>query len=486
MRCAACGAQMFPGNQHCGRCGTPVTDPDQVTSPLPAASPVGYASLDPLAPTYQAGQTMPHDARPPMVAQQDPPVPAWPKPQRMPTQRQPGSGAGQKLFSRPPGFPNLGAWLITGMFRDGRAIAGALLVSVFNIPIAFLFAGLGLVGGGIAGFLGGIAGATDPGQLGMPGSTTLQDIPIVGPATESVLFRSGGVVSLLAGMVLGCFGGFLYGLVLPWAIAFEDPASGFGLLIGQFFAAFLLGVLYTLYRIAAEGWSLRLAGARQASRRESELLSPLLNEAAARLRLGAYPRILIQDSKEPHAYCGARHIVVHGGLLDEFNYDPEPLSAVLCHQLAHWRNADAVSGFFVRGMVLPYYLIYVAVKMGMGAFKHPLVRLALWLVAWPLLLSVRLVIMPLQAPGRRSAEFAADQAAVAAGHRQGLRRVLSRLQTTFDGARNGWDATVCATHPATETRLDRLEEHGTDYPLPDPDAPARPLPVVVSTGTEQL
>jgi Zn-dependent protease with chaperone function len=476
---------VFAGNHHCGRCGAPVTapdpDPGQATSPLPApATDGGHSFMDPLAPTYQTPQTMSYNARQPVVAQPDPPVPGWPKPPQTQAQRRSGPSTGKRLFSRPPGYPNVGAWVVTGMFRDGRAIVGALLIGVLNLPIAFLFGGLGLIGGGIAAVTG-FAGTTEPGPFGIAGAETVQGIPIVGPAAESLLFRSGGVVSLLAGLVLGGLGGFLYGLALPWVAAFEDPVSGVGLLSGQVFAAFLLGVVHTLYRIAAEGWSLRTAGAREPSRRERELLAPLLLESSQRLRLGSYPKILIQDAKEPHAYCGARHIVVNTGLLDEFDYDPEPLSAVLCHQLAHWRNADAVSGFFVRGMILPYYLLYAAVKLAMSTFRHALVRLVLWLVSWPLLLSVRLVFMPLQAKGRRSAEFAADQAAVAAGHRQGLRRVLSRLQTTFDGARNGWDASICATHPATEHRLERTEEADTVYPLPDPDAPARPLPVVVTT-----
>lgn len=456
MQCANCGAQVFPGNQHCGRCGAPLTDPDQVTS-----------AFDPTAPTYVAPSVSPN-----VVSA----VPAWPK---VPPQRRPEVSVGQRLFGRPPGYPNVGAWLVTGMFRDWRGLAGALLVSVFNVPIAFLFGGLGLVGGGIAGFVGGFGGAS-----GVPGMETLQDIPAVGTASEGFLFKAGGVVGLLAGMVLGGIGGFLYGLVLPWVVAFEDPAGGLGLLLGQLFAAFLLGLLYSLYRIAAEGVMLRLAGARVPSRREQELLMPLLRESAERLKLGGYPKLLMDDAREPNAYCGARHIVVSRGLLDEFNYDPEPLTAVLCHELAHWRNADAVSSFFIRGMVLPYYLLYVAATWVMGRFSHPVVRLVLWAVAWPLLLSIRYVIMPLQAMGSRASEYSADQGAVAAGHRQGLRRVLSRFRATFDGARNGWDASVCATHPPNELRLERIEEPGVSYPLPDPDAPARPLPVVVSEGTQ--
>ena len=493
MQCGNCGAQVFPGNQHCGRCGAPIADPDQVTSQLPVAGPT-YTPADPTVASYSpappqspppTAYTMPQPAvQPqPVVAQPDPPVPGWPKPPSPPIPAQrPGSELAQRLFARPPGFPNVGSWLVTGMFRDWRAVLGAVLVSVFNIPIAFVFGGFGLLFGGIAGFIGAFAGAADPGMLDLPANEPLQEIPVVGTAMQSFLFKSGGVIGLFAGMVLGGIGGFLYGLLLPWIIAADDPAAGFGLFLGQLFAAFLLGLLYTVFRIAIEGLALRIAGARQPSRRERELIVPLLRESAERLRLGGYPRLLIDDSREPNAYCGARHIIVNRGLLDEFNYDPEPLTAVLCHELMHWRNADTISGLFTRGMILPYYLVYIAVTWAMKTFDHKVIQFLLWLVAWPLLLTVRYVVMPLQAMGSRAAEYAADQGALAAGHRQGLRRVLSRFRSTFDGSRNGWDTSVCATHPPNELRLERIEEPGTSYPLPDPDAPARPLPVVVSGG----
>jgi hypothetical protein len=38
-------------------------------------------------------------------------------------------------------------------------------------------------------------------------------------------------------------------------------------------------------------------------------------------------------------------------------------------------------------------------------------------------------------------------------------------------------AAICASHPPYELRLERLEEQGREYPLPDPDAPPMPLPV---------
>jgi Zn-dependent protease with chaperone function len=103
-------------------------------------------------------------------------------------------------------------------------------------------------------------------------------------------------------------------------------------------------------------------------------------------------------------------------------------------------------------------------------------------VAWPLLVTIRLFVMPMQAAGSRAAEYRADQAAVAAGLGRGLRRVLSRLRASFDGARNGWELSLCNTHPPNELRLERLEEPGVRYPLPDADAPAHPLPVVLASS----
>jgi Zn-dependent protease with chaperone function len=74
----------------------------------------------------------------------------------------------------------------------------------------------------------------------------------------------------------------------------------------------------------------------------------------------------------------------------------------------------------------------------------------------------------MQAAAIRRAEFRADQGAVHAGHRDGIRLVLERVQRSFDGSRNGWDAAICASHPPNEHRLDRLERPGQDYPLVPP------------------
>jgi hypothetical protein len=88
----------------------------------------------------------------------------------------------------------------------------------------------------------------------------------------------------------------------------------------------------------------------------------------------------------------------------------------------------------------------------------------------------------MQAVGSRLAEYNADQAAVAAGHRAGLRLALARIGS-LDGPRNGWEQAVCATHPPTEIRLQRIEDPGHPYPLQmaaaEADIPEDGLPVVM-------
>jgi Zn-dependent protease with chaperone function len=295
--------------------------------------------------------------------------------------------------------------------------------------------------------------------------------------------QSGGILGALGGAAAGAIGGFVGGLILPWVlVAADDPAKAIGLMLSQLVVALLVGVLYTIFEIAAEGRLMRIEGYREPSRRERELIMPVLTECARRLQLGGYPKLLIDDSREPNAYAGARHIVVTRGFLDEFNYKAEPLAGALCHELTHWRNADAISGMFVRGIALPLYLAYVVVTWLMGVFRHPVINFSLSAVAWPLLAAIRYFVMPLQAAGSRAAEYRADQGAVKAGFTAGQRQVLSRFRHSFDGARNGWELSICATHPPNELRLDRLEEPEGHYPLPDQDAPARPLPVVLASA----
>ena len=156
--------------------------------------------------------------------------------------------------------------------------------------------------------------------------------------------------------------------------------------------------------------------------------------------------------------------------VQEFQYDPEVIAGVLAHELEHWRNADAVSAAFVRGVALPLYLIHAAVGALSARTRQPLLLALVWLLTWPVLLTVRWFIMPVIAADARAEEFRADQGAVQAGYRDGLRRVLTRLDRSFETGHNGWTRTICQRHPAVELRLERLESPDQRYPLPDPAA----------------
>jgi Zn-dependent protease with chaperone function len=189
----------------------------------------------------------------------------------------------------------------------------------------------------------------------------------------------------------------------------------------------------------------------------------------------------MMDDREPNAYAATRHIMVTRGFLDEFDYEREPLAGVLCHELTHWRNADAVSSHFIRGVALPLYITY-NICSWLLQITRGTVQFIVMLATWPVMVSIKYGVMPMQASGSRAAEYRADQGAIYAGYRQGLRQVLARFRGSFDGARNGWEESVLSTHPPSELRLEAIEEPGVEYPLPDADNPAVPMPVIVTSS----
>ncbi|MPZ28747.1 MAG: M48 family metalloprotease [Micromonosporaceae bacterium] len=370
---------------------------------------------------------------------------------------------------RPRHFPSGWAWLSAGMWRNWRGIAGALVATCLGLPVAIV------VAAGAALLLGafGLFGGVFDGPERVPGP--LRDLPLLGSALETFLPLSsglvGGLVGALAGLVLGflgtvlLFGGFWFA---------DDPVAGLGSFLGIVAVDLLIAAVYTGYRVAFEPWLLRATGARRLSRRERELILPIVRDCAGRMGLENHPPILVDDDRAPNAIAYPRHLVISRGLLAEFGYHPEVIAGVVSHLLVHWRNGDPISAAFVRGAALPLYLVHGWAGWAGRRVNHPLVSLVTWVVFWPVLLTVNQVIMPLQAVDVRRAEYRADQGAVLAGHRDGLRRVLGRLRHSFETGRNGWAAAVGATHPPNELRLERLEEPGRRYPLPDPRAAAEP------------
>jgi Zn-dependent protease with chaperone function len=365
------------------------------------------------------------------------------------------------------------------MGRSWRGILAALIGTWFYLPIALIVAVVAAVFYGVLGFAGG--------QFGVPNwvPAWVVDTPVLGDTLDSFLLRYGGLAGGLLGALFGLVLGFLGGLLVLWG--FEgDPVASATSALSMAAAGLIVGAIYTGYRITWESSILRMSGARRLSRRERELLLPILRSCTQRLGLKNYPPIMMDDASEPYAAAHTRNIVLSRGLLAELGYDREAIAGVLCHTLVHWRNGDAISAAFIRGIALPLYLLYGWVGWLTQRIRHPLMPVLVWVFLWPLLwpilVTVRFFIIPLHAMDIRRAEFRADQGAVLAGYRDGLRRAIARVPA-FEGGRNGWTRAVCASHPAGELRLERLEDPDRRYPLPDPAPPAPPVdPVAPAAG----
>ncbi|WP_188188948.1 M48 family metalloprotease [Nonomuraea sp. SYSU D8015] len=312
----------------------------------------------------------------------------------------------------------------------------------------------------------------------------IRNLPLISDAAENLLFRSNGVMAALLGVLLGATMGFVFGVIWVFIGPFEESVvDGIATVFGSVAIGIAVGMLYAAYRVLFERRILQINGARRLSRREAEFILPLVAEATARLGLTNHPCVLIDDTREPNAFAYTRHIVICRGLLEEFNYDREPIAAVLAHELVHWRNGDALSAVFVRGVALPLYLLQAGGGWLRARARNSVLRFLVWVVFWPVFVTVQYFVVPMQSADSRRAEYRADEGAVLAGHRDGMRQVLN-LRRSFEDGRNGWVAAVCASHPPNELRLERLEEPGKDYRLPDKDSPAMPLPVLLTNDLD--
>jgi Zn-dependent protease with chaperone function len=381
---------------------------------------------------------------------------------------------------RPTNFPSALVWLRSGILRNLRGTVAALIAAWFYVPAALASAALlAIVAGVAAYFYSGFSG-----DRALP--QEIRDVPLLGDAMQNLLLRSGGVEAAVLGVVIGGALGFLVGIIWVFLGPFQSGVlDGLATLLGAIVLGLVVGLLYTVYRVVFERRILTITGARRLSRREAEFLVPLVADAAARLGLENYPPVLIDDTREPNAFAHTRHLVVNQGLLEEFGYEREPIAAVLAHELVHWRNGDGISAAFVRGVALPLYLVQAGGGWLAARARNSVLRFLVWLAFWPVFVTVRYLVAPMQAADSRDAEFRADEGAVLAGHRAGMRQVLAHFRRSFEGGRNGWVAAMCASHPPNELRLEALEEPGRDYPLPDEDAPALPLPVLL-TGTSSM
>jgi Zn-dependent protease with chaperone function len=408
-------------------------------------------------------------------------APAWPNGTEQLGYRYPYAGQVAQA-------PGVRAWVAAMFQRNRRGTIAGIIAAWFPVPYLVLLAATGAVLGGVAGVFHGTVG--DHGinarvdellhwVLGLPKMNSNDLLPTFG-------VQIGGIVGGILGAISGAVKIAWLGIVDPvHDLYMGDPLWPFEWVLGQVVTAFFVGLLYLAWRLFVEGSRMRVAGARRMSRREADWLMPIVLEVAARLGLGALPRVLIDDRREPNAHAAIRHIVVDQGLLEQLAYDREAIAAVIAHELVHWRDGDAISMVWARGVALPLYLLYELASRMLRSTRSRPVQFIIRVLLWPVLVTVRYGVIPIQASVWRRAEYRADAIAAAAGYGEGLRTVLTHVRRSFDGSRSGWDAAVCATHPPNELRLEALEAAGRTYPLREDHPLARSVPGWTGTGTVQ-
>jgi Zn-dependent protease with chaperone function len=404
-----------------------------------------------------------------LVPEVGPPAPAIARPAQARPARVPGRAASG---------PGWRVWVRATLGRNVAGTLAGIAGAWFGVPMVLLMAGVGAIVGGLAGVVSGTLIGTA--MLGRIDTLLGYVFPLPVSAHEllpTAAAQIGGIVGGLLGMVNGGLKLGWMTAVYPWQALYDgDPLWPVAVLLGQVLTALVVGALWVTWSAAAEAARYRIGGARQLSRREAEWLLPILAEAGERLGLTGLPQLLIDDRREPNALAGIRHIVIYAGLLEQLDHDREQVAAVLAHELAHWRDGDAIAMAWAKGVTLPLYLAFEAADRLIRAARIRPLQVAIRVLAWSILATVRYGVLPAQAGLWRAQEYRADATAAAAGYGPGLRRALTFLRNSFDGGRSGWDRSLLASHPANELRLERLEADTGAYRLGQEHALVRSLP----------
>jgi Zn-dependent protease with chaperone function len=267
--------------------------------------------------------------------------------------------------------------------------------------------------------------------------------------------------------VLGLFVGALDGLVFLYVEFFNNPLTIMGSLISGL--AVSLVTLWLLVHF--EDQLLKLRGYRELSRREKQLVDPIVTDILDRLGIvGSRPTFYMSDSKEPAAWTHANSIVLAQGLLGAYDDSENPpipdmpynaFAAVIAHEISHWARADGVGIRAVWVCCWPIVAVYNFV--GHVEKKGMFVKLA-WLFCWPAWVSIKLGVASALASAMRASEYQADALTASLGdeYRAGLRTALTEGEG-WERPRTGWEDVIHATHPSIEHRLQRLET-----PQPEP------------------
>jgi Zn-dependent protease with chaperone function len=372
---------------------------------------------------------------------------------------------------RPPFYPSAARWFTAGFERYPLGTGAALLISWTAVVLALWAAAIGALAALVGFLLVVVFHQTPVGFLF--GNTPL-------PVDALGVFGS-----VIAGAAIG------FGYAYAGSILSNPFQVGESIVIGVVVAAVLGWGLEQLERPL-----LRLRGYRRPSRDEVRRLAPLVENAADALGLGTIPTFAISDEFAPNASARTTTIVLTKSLLTTLE-DGE-LIAVIAHELAHWKKADAVGLTFVWAAGWPVILLYefgVWLRGGIsqldwprvnwpgagtGEAEHEKARKAMLsaagalsqrarpflsaIIAFPAFLLINFVLIPLIATESRRSEYEADAAVKAAGLGIPLASALRKLEL-FEQGNTGWERRLARTHPPMELRIEALQPAQPDDAL---------------------
>ncbi|MDQ6970035.1 MAG: zinc metalloprotease HtpX [Mariprofundus sp.] len=252
--------------------------------------------------------------------------------------------------------------------------------------------------------------------------------------------------------------------------------SLFGLALTMIMLVFSAVLLMLLPQ--APAWlSLRLHRAQALSYRQAPALYDQLAYLSRRAGLAHLPELYLIPSERLNAFAmqerGKPLIALTSGMLDSMTR--RELAAVMGHEIGHIRNADLyvmmLAGFFHRITTMLSYagMILIVILLPLGLLVDgslPVGTLFLLLLAPSLSTLLQLALS-------RTREFDADvEASSLTGDPLALASALQRIEyfsqpwwrQLLPGCR--YDATSWwRTHPATDERIERLQQMAQDYRL---------------------
>lgn len=336
---------------------------------------------------------------------------------------------------------NAASWYFNGLTRQPWGVLAALLAAYTGLIVSLWAAALGFVVGIIVAV----------GLIAVNHFT--RDLFHAGAGTSVT------AIAVVTGALAGTGGSFA---VIYSHTLLSSPSHILEAIItGAIFAAVIVAIIAVF-----EGDILRLRGCQRLSRDQVRRVSPALQLAGQQMGLDDTPKFAILDSNVPAAWTHMRHIVITTGLLDTLT-DPSELTAVIGHELHHWRRGDSVGLHFVWVCAWPVILLYNAatwvtgfrLEIKVGGKPVPggtLIPFIAWAIAWPSWILVRFLITPVLAGQMRKQEYEADAEVAGLGYGPPLIEALTML-APYEMGRTGWEAAVFATHPPKALRIERLQ-----------------------------